>query len=83
VRSNGQIKWCGHKHFLGQALVGMSVGIKSVSVGRHEVYFGLVLLGELRNNGIRGVHPVITRPRANGGTGSSPLGGRKEPTKKV
>ena len=83
VRSNGQIKWCGRKHFLGQALVGMSVGIKSVSVGRHEVYFGLVLLGELRDNGSRGVHAVITRPRANGATGSSPLGGRKEPTKKV
>jgi len=83
VRSNGQIKWCGRKHFLGEALIGMTVGIKSVRVGCQEVYFGLALLGELRDNGIREFHPVITRPRANCGTASSPLGGRKEPTKKV
>jgi putative transposase len=83
VRSNGQIKWCGRKHFLGEALVGMPVGIKSIGVGRHEVYFGLALLGELRDNASRGFHPVITRPRASCRTVSSPLGGRREQTMKV
>jgi transposase InsO family protein len=77
VRSNGQIKWCGRKHYLGEALVGMTVAIKPVSDGNHEVYFGLALLGQLRHNGTRDFHPVITRPRLNCQKVSSPLGGRK------
>lgn len=77
VRSNGEIKWHGSKQFIGDALIGMRVGMKSTSPERNEVYFGLVLLGELHENGRRGFHPMITRPSANGQKLSSPLGGRK------
>ena len=77
VRSNGEIKWQGRKQFLGDALIGMRVGVKSMSSERHKVYFGLVLLGELHDHGTRGFHPVVTRPSSNGEIFSSPLGGRK------
>lgn len=77
VRSNGEIKWHGSKQFIGDALIGMRVGVKSTSPGRNQVYFGLMLLGELHENGSNRFHPVITRPWPKVENFFSPLGGRK------
>ena len=58
VRSNGQIKWQGRKRNVGEALVGYRVGLKPQRGGKWEVYFGRVLIGELREEEAGGVRPV-------------------------
>lgn len=83
VRSNGEIKWRGRKQFIGDALVGMPVGLTAVGGGQYRVHFGLVLLGELHDNGICRFHPVVTRPDCSREKFSSPLGGRKQEKQEV
>jgi putative transposase len=78
VRSNGEIKWCGRRRFVGDALERMRIGLKEVGRGRHEVYFGSVLLGYLRKTDAGGLHAVVTRPASGRAKFFSPLGGRKE-----
>lgn len=55
VRSNGEIKWRGHKRFVGEAFVGQLVGLQEVEPGRHEVYFMQRLLGALHEAKADGV----------------------------
>jgi len=63
VRSNGQIKWQGRKRFIGEALVGYVVGLKSVAPSRWQVYFGSVLVGELRASDPFGLRPSASARR--------------------
>lgn len=56
VRSNGEIKWQGHRIFLSEALVGEAVGVMEVMTG-YEVYFGPILLGQLDVSGERLIRP--------------------------
>ncbi len=58
VRSNGQIKWRGRQRSVGEALVGYRVGLKPLRGAKWEVYFGRVLIGELRAEDRGGVRPV-------------------------
>ena len=59
VRSNGQIKWQGRLRSIGEALVGQRVGLKVIG-GGWEVYFGPVLLGELRPSDPFGLRPTAS-----------------------
>jgi transposase InsO family protein len=47
VRSNGEIRWRGHKRFLGEAFVGYTVGLKLLNQGKYAIYFAGLLIGEL------------------------------------
>lgn len=57
VRSNGQIRWQGRLRFVGEAFVGMKVGLKPVGMGKHVVYLVRVPLGELRASDACGLRP--------------------------
>jgi hypothetical protein len=57
VRSNGQIRWQGRLRFVGEAFVGMKVGLKPVEMGQHVVYLVRVPLGELRASDACGLRP--------------------------
>lgn len=63
VRSNGQIKWCGRKRFIGEALKGTSVGVKRVDENHSQVYFGSILLGALYDADSRGLQPSVYIPQ--------------------
>jgi putative transposase len=58
VRSNGQIRWQGRLRFVGEAFVGMKVGLKPAGVGKHIVYLVRVPLGELRASDAGGLRPA-------------------------
>jgi hypothetical protein len=58
VRSNGQIKWQGRMRFIGEAFVGYKVGLQSVSPTKRRVYFGQLLIGELRESDLGGMRPA-------------------------
>lgn len=45
VTRQGTIGWAGATHFISSSLGGWSVGLKAVSQGRQEVWFGRLLLG--------------------------------------
>jgi len=57
VRSNGQIRWQGRLRFVGEAFVGMKVGLKPAEMGKHIVYLARVPLGELRASDAGGLRP--------------------------
>lgn len=57
VRSNGQIRWQGRLRFIGEAFVGMKVGLKPAGLGKHIVYLARVPLGELRASDACGLRP--------------------------
>lgn len=57
VRSNGQIKWQGRKRFIGEAFVGYRVGLKA-GQKKWAVYFGGMLIGELRAQDAGGMRPA-------------------------
>jgi len=57
VRSNGQIRWQGRLRFVGEAFVGMKVGLKPTGMGKHIVYLAGVPLGELRASDACGLRP--------------------------
>ena len=84
VRSNGEIKWRGRRRFVGDALEGMRIGLKEAGRGRHEVYFGSVLLGDLRERDAGGLRSVVTRPALGRAKFfHSPLGGNGKGNNKV
>ncbi len=56
VRSNGEIKWQGRFRFIGEAFIGRRVALKKISTG-WEIYFGSILLGELRPSDPFGLRP--------------------------
>ena len=45
VSGQGTIRWLGVKYFIGESLKGWSVGLKPLSEGTYEVWFGRLLLG--------------------------------------
>ena len=47
VRSNGEIKWCGRKAYISQALIGQWVGLKPEREGIWGLYFMGAELGQL------------------------------------
>lgn len=59
VRSNGQIRWRGRLRFVGEAFVGTKLGLKPSGPGTRMVYFGKVLLGELRALDAGGLRPAV------------------------
>jgi len=59
VRSNGQIRWEGRLRFIGEAFVGMKVGLQSPGKARQKIYLAKILLGELRAADIGGLRPAI------------------------
>jgi len=59
VRSNGQIRWQGRLRFIGEAFVGMKVGLQPKGLGRYKVYLVKVLLGELRAHDAGGLRPAL------------------------
>jgi transposase InsO family protein len=58
VRSNGQIRWQGRLRFVGEAFVGLRVGLQPAGAGRHLVYLAGVVLGELRDTDAGGLRPA-------------------------
>ena len=52
VRSNGEIKFNGHFHYLAQLLAGQHVGLKEVADGQWQIYYSFLPLGilDLRKN---------------------------------
>lgn len=58
VRSNGQIRWRGRLRFVGEAFVGTKLGLKPTGPGTWMVYFGKMLLGELRALDACGLRPA-------------------------
>jgi putative transposase len=62
VRSNGQIKWRGILHYVGEALYGMALGLSAVAEDEHAVYFGDLLLGYLHEQDTGGLRPTPATP---------------------
>ena len=58
VRSNGQIRWQGRLRFVGEAFVGLKVGLKPAGIGKRIVYLARVPLGELRLADACGLRPA-------------------------
>ena len=58
VRRNGEIKWKGRMRFVGEAFVGYPIGLKGKGRGKQEVYFGRILIGELRDSDPGGIRPA-------------------------
>jgi len=58
VRSNGQIRWQGRLRFVGEAFVGLKVGLKPVETRKYIVYLARVPLGELRASDACGLRPA-------------------------
>jgi putative transposase len=59
VRSNGQIRWQGRLRFIGEAFVGMKVGLQPLDRRRRKVYLNRVMLGELRADDLCGLRPAV------------------------
>ena len=63
VRTNGEIKWCGRKRFIGEALKGVCVGLKRINQDQSQVYFGLIRLGDLYDTDSKGLRPSVFVPQ--------------------
>jgi hypothetical protein len=61
VKGNGEISWLGIWHFVGEAFVRDYVGMKPVRAGVWRVYFGPVLVGELRESERGRIRPAKYR----------------------
>ena len=48
VKGNGEINWRGKRRYVGEAFVRDYVGLKATKFGVWRVYFGPMLVGELR-----------------------------------
>lgn len=48
VKGNGEISWRGSRRFVGEAFVRNYVGLKPIGAGKWRVYFGPMVVGELR-----------------------------------
>jgi transposase InsO family protein len=58
VRSNGQIRWLGRLRFMGEAFVGLQVGLQPAGLGKTIVYLRRVLLGALHAADPGGMRPA-------------------------
>lgn len=63
VRANGMIHLRGRKRYVGEAFGGERVGLKRVRKGDWRVYFGQMLIGELREDDREGMRPAKHRRR--------------------
>lgn len=63
VRTSGEIKWCGRKRFIGEALKGVRLGLKRIDANRSQVYFGSILLGDLYGADTGGLRPTVYVPQ--------------------
>jgi hypothetical protein len=63
VRTNGEIKWCGRRRFIGEALKGVRLGLRRVDENRSQVYFGSILLGHLYDTDSGGLQPRVYYPQ--------------------
>jgi putative transposase len=63
VRSNGQIKWQGRRRFIGEAFVGYRIGLKRKRLGRWQVNFAGLMVGELRASDAGGLRPTAYVPQ--------------------
>jgi transposase InsO family protein len=55
VKGNGMIGFQGRQRFVGEAFAGQRVGLKPRGPGKHEVYFGPLLVGELHAHDAGGI----------------------------
>lgn len=60
VRSNGQIRWQGTKRYISEALIDELVGLRSLEVGRLQVWLGNYLIGELHEGESGGLRPSVS-----------------------
>jgi hypothetical protein len=58
VRNRGHIKWQGRLRFVGRAMVGQMVGLRSSQPGQHQVYLGKLLIGHLHDHDLCGMRPA-------------------------
>jgi transposase InsO family protein len=77
VRSNGEIKWQGRKRFVGEALVGHSVGLRPLVAERWEVYLGRLVIGELWERDEGGMRPAQYHRRPWSARKKFPGGGQR------
>jgi len=59
VRSNGEIRWRGRRRFVGEAFVRRRIGLKSLRLGVHAVYFGSLLIGHLHDQDPGAMRPAV------------------------
>lgn len=60
VRTNGEIKWKGHKIFLSQPLAGETVGFVQISERTWAIYFGPLQIGLLDESTMKTVKTPVT-----------------------
>ena len=63
VKGNGMIELKGRSRFVGEAFAGERVGLKRMSPGKWEVYFGPHLAGELHDGDAGGIRAVVYRKK--------------------
>jgi transposase InsO family protein len=61
VKGNGVISWKGRSRFVGEAFERQRVGLKRLSQGNWQVYFGPLLAGELTGNEYGGIRAAVYR----------------------
>jgi putative transposase len=59
VKSNGDVSWRGKVRFIAEAFARERIGLKRLRIGVWHVYFGKIMIGELRQNEPRGMRPVV------------------------
>jgi len=62
VKSNGEVSWRGKVRFIAEAFAGERIGLKRFRTGERRVYFGKLLIGQLRDNERGGMRPAVYRP---------------------
>ena len=63
VKGNGEISWRGKRRFVGEAFVREYVGLKLVGFGIWRVYFGPILVGEMREKEVGAIRMARHRRR--------------------
>jgi hypothetical protein len=61
VKGNRVISWKGRSRFVGEAFERQRVGLKRLSQGNWQVYFGPLLAGELTDNEYGGIRAAVYR----------------------
>jgi len=63
VKGNGLISWKGRSRFVGEAFEKQRVGLKRLSQGKWQVYFGPLLAGELSDEETGGIRAIVYRKK--------------------
>jgi putative transposase len=63
VKGNGEISWRGQRRFVGEAFVREYVGLKLIGFGIWRVYFGPILVGEMREKEVGAIRMARHRRR--------------------